>query len=200
VGQDAPHDVTALLLDWREGDEKALNRLMPLVYDQLHRLAAGYLAAERPDHTLQATALVNEAYLRMVDQRRVNWQCGAHFVALAANMMRRILVDHARGRKYAKRGGGAGKVTLDRLPDLPDERDRDVLEVDEAVTRLAELDEELGRIVELRFFGGLKSKEIAEVLSISVPTVTRRWRMARAWLHRYLKDEEPDGQGPLPSD
>jgi len=188
-----PHDVTALLVDWSNGDEGALDRLTPLVYDELRRLAAGQLRGERSDHTLQATALAHEAYLRLVDQKRVQWKDSAHFRALAAQMMRRILIDHARKTHSAKRGGGAAKVSLEEAAEIGVSREPDVLEVDEAIRELAEVEPELARIVELRYFGGLSSDQIAEVLGVSVPTVTRRWRTARAWLYRYLTGGAQDG-------
>jgi RNA polymerase sigma factor (TIGR02999 family) len=189
----APHDVTALLVDWSNGDQNALDRLTPLVYDELRRLAAGQLRGERSDHTLQATALANEAYLRLVDQKRVQWRDSAHFRALAAQMMRRILIDYARKTHSAKRGGGAAKVSLDEAAEIGVSREPDVLEVDEGILELAEVEPELARIVELRYFGGLSSEQIAEVLGVSVPTVTRRWRTARAWLYRYLTGGGRDG-------
>lgn len=189
----APHDVTALLVDWSNGDQNALDRLTPLVYDELRRLAAGQLRGERSDHTLQATALANEAYLRLVDQKRVQWRDSAHFRALAAQMMRRILIDYARKTHSAKRGGGAAKVSLEEAAEIGVSREPDVLEVDEGILELAEVEPELARIVELRYFGGLSSEQIAEVLGVSVPTVTRRWRTARAWLYRYLTGGGRDG-------
>jgi RNA polymerase sigma factor (TIGR02999 family) len=188
-----PHDVTALLVDWSNGDEGALERLTPLVYDELHRVASRQLRRERADHTLQTTALVHEAYLRLIDQKRVRWRDSAHFAALAAQMMRRILIDHARKSRYAKRGGGAAKVSLDDAPEIGVSSEPDVLAVDEALVELTEVEPELARIVELRYFGGLNGEQIAEVLGVSVPTVTRRWRMARAWLYRYLTEGESDG-------
>ena len=189
----APHDVTALLVEWSQGDEGALDRLTPLVYDELHRLAARQLRRERADHTLQTTALAHEAYLRMIDQKRVQWRDSAHFAALAAQMMRRILIDHARKGKYAKRGGDAARVSLDDAPEIGASSAPDVLAVDEALSELADVEPGLARIVELRYFGGLSSEQIAEVVRVSVPTVTRRWRTARAWLYRYMTGGAPDG-------
>ncbi|MDH3284439.1 MAG: sigma-70 family RNA polymerase sigma factor [Acidobacteriota bacterium] len=186
-------DVTGLLEDWRAGDERALAKLWPLVYDELHGLAERYMRRERAGHTLQATALVNEAYMKLVDQKRVDWKSSLHFVALAAQMMRRILVDHARGRDVAKRGGGARRISLDQAPEIAIEASMDVVAVDEALQQLTDIDPQLGKIVELRFFGGMTAEEIAEFLGISVPTVTRRWRMAKAWLFRHLSGEEADG-------
>jgi len=185
-------DVTRLLVDWSNGDEDALARLTPLVYEELHGLARRYMRRERGDHTLQATALVHEAFVRLVDQKQVHWRNTLHFTALAAQIMRRILIDHARSHRYAKRGSGAPKVSLDDAPPIAAEASPDLLEVDEALDRLSEVDPQLARIVELRFFGGMKNEEIAEVLGISVPTVTRRWRMAKAWLFRHLTGDDAD--------
>jgi RNA polymerase sigma-70 factor (ECF subfamily) len=181
-----PKTPTELLSAWSAGDKAALEQLMPMVYQELRRMAGRYLAAERADHTLQATALVNEAYLRLIDQTRVRWQNKAHFLAIAAQMMRRILVDYARARRYAKRGAGAPLVSLDEAATLSVERAPDLIAVDDALTRLSELDPRKGHIVELRFFGGLSVEETAEVLQISSNTVLRDWRTAKAWLHREL--------------
>lgn len=183
-------DVTGLLVDWSNGDAQALEKLAPLVYDELHRLASRYMRHERSDHTLQATALVHEAFVRMVDQQRVHWRGTLHFTALAAQMMRRILVDHARGHKTEKRGGEARRVSLDETPELAADRATDVVELDEALEELAAFDPDLSKVVELRFFGGLGNDEIAEYLEISVPTVVRRWRMAKAWLYDRLSAEK----------
>jgi RNA polymerase sigma factor (TIGR02999 family) len=184
----SPNDVTQLLVDWGKGDPKALDGLMPLVYDELHRIASRYLRRERQGHTLQTTALINEAYMRIVDQDRVNWQSRAHFFGVAAQMMRRILVDHARSHLYAKRGGGAQKLSLDEAIATPQERDLDLVALDEALTTLAEIDPQQGRIIELRFFGGLTIEETAEVLSISPATVKRDWNMAKAWLYGEISN------------
>jgi RNA polymerase sigma factor (TIGR02999 family) len=178
-------EVTRLLLRWTEGDQNALNDLLPLVYDELRRLARSYLQRERPGHTLQSTALVNEAYLRLVDQN-VGWQSRAHFFGIAAQMMRRILVDHARARDAAKRGAGDFKVTLDEDIAVSGARDVDVIALDIALDKLAKLDRQQGRIVELRFFAGLSIEETSEVLSISPATVKRDWAMAKAWLSREM--------------
>ena len=177
-----PNDITQLLVDWGKGNKKALDGVMPLVYDELHRIASRYLRRERVGHTLQTTALINEAYLRIVDQNRVNWQSRAHFFGVAAQMMRRILVDHARSHLYAKRGGGAQKLTLDEAIATPQERDLDLVALDDALTTLAQVDPQQSRIIELRFFGGLTIEETAEVLGISPATVKRDWNMAKAWL------------------
>jgi RNA polymerase sigma factor (TIGR02999 family) len=186
---DPTDNVTKLLLDWSEGDERALERLMPIVYADLHRQAARYLRRERVGHTLQTTALIHEAYLRLVNQRRVRWQNRAHFFAVAARLMRRILVDHARARGADKRGGSQVKVPLDEAIAAREERDVDLVALDEALTRLAALDERQERIVELRFFGGLSVEETAEVLSVSAATVKNDWGMAKAWLRHELQEE-----------
>jgi RNA polymerase sigma factor (TIGR02999 family) len=183
-----PKDVTQLLVDWGKGDKQALDGLMPLVYDELHRIASRYLRRERQGHTLQTTALINEAYMRLVDQNRVSWQSRAHFFGVAAQMMRRILVDHARSHLYAKRGGGAQKLTLDEAIATPQERDLDLVALDDALTTLAEIDPQQGRIIELRYFGGLTIDETAEVLSISPATVKRDWNMAKAWLYGEISN------------
>jgi RNA polymerase sigma factor (TIGR02999 family) len=191
----ADHEATALLSRWKDGNDKALEQLMPLVHAELHRLASGYMRNERKDHTLQATALIHEAYIRMIDQRDMDWQGSVHFIALAANTMRRILVDHARARAGAKRGGGVRNIPLENIHEVASTEDPNLIAVDEALMELAQQDPDLGRIVELRYFGGLNSEEIAEVMNISAPTVTRRMRMAKAWLHRYMtgtKGEERD--------
>ncbi|MFL6216830.1 MAG: sigma-70 family RNA polymerase sigma factor [Blastocatellia bacterium] len=183
----SPSDVTLLLVDWCKGNEYALDELMPLVYNELHRLAARYLRRERQGHTLQPTALINEVYLRIIDQRQVNWQNRAQFFGVAAQMMRRILVDHARAHLYAKRGGGAQKLSFDDAMAVPVERDLDLLALDDALASLTEMDPQQGRIVELRFFGGLTIEETAEVLDISPATVKRDWNWAKAWLYREIK-------------
>ncbi len=189
VGQ-ASGDLTQLLVDWSDGDEAALSRLMPVVYDELHRLAQRYLNRERSDHTLQSTALVHEAYLRLIDQKRIRWQNSLHFFGLAAQMMRRILVDHARSHRYAKRGGNVRKISLEDAPEVSMSRAGELVALDEALVALAEIDPEMSQLVELRFFGGFKAQEIAELTGVSAPTVTRRWRMAKAWLYRYMTVDE----------
>ncbi len=183
-----PEEVTRLLLDWGNGDEHALARLTPLVYDELHRLAGCYMRREPGGQTLQTTALVHEAYLRLVDQTRVRWQNRAHFFAIAAQMMRRILVDHARSRHYAKRGGGARPVSLDAAPPISAERAGELVELDDALASLARIDPRKARVVELRFFGGLSVEETAELLGVSPNTVMRDWNMARAWLYREITE------------
>ena len=179
-------NVTQMLLDWRSGDEKALKQLMPLVYDELRRLASRYMKSERRGHTLQATALVNEAYIRLVDMK-VSWQDRAHFFAVAARLMRRLLVDHARAHHRAKREGDAAKVSFDDAIEVLCNPTSDVIAVDEALTRLAEFDPRKSEILELRYFGGLNNDEVAEALGVSRATVQRDLRLAKAWLNRELK-------------
>ena len=181
-----PQAVTQLLERWSGGDRAALDELMPLVYDELRRLAGNYLRRERPDHTLQPTALVNEAYMLMVDQRRARWQNRAQFVGVAAQMMRRILVDHARAVQAEKRGGRQFAVSLTEAEGFGESPDLDLLRVNEALERLAALDPDQARVVELRFFGGLTIEEAAEAMRVSHATVERDWKMARAWLRREL--------------
>lgn len=181
-----PADVTGLLLAWRGGDEQALGQLLPAVERELHRLARHYMRGERAGHSLQATALVNEAYLKLVDARRVNWQNRSHFVAMAARAMRRILVDAARARQYQKRGGGAVKVTFDEGLEVAAERGRDLVALDAALEALAAVDPRKVQVIELRYFGGLSVDETAEALGLSADTVMRDWRLAKAWLKREL--------------
>ena len=180
-------DVSALLADWSNGNEAARDELMPLVYDELRRLAGHYMALERKDHSLQATALVNEVYLRFVDQRHVRLQGRAHFFALASWMIRRILVDYARKGRYAKRGGAARRVSLDEAMIVSKEKAWDVVALDDALTRLAAIDLRKSQVVELRYFGGLSMEEIAKVLQISEVTVRRDWSTAKVWLYRDLR-------------
>ena|SRR5438128_10145949 len=182
----SPQEVTQLLLDWSNGDQSALDHLMPLVYEELHRLAHHYMRREPAGHTLQTSALVNEAYLRLIRQRDVQWQNRAQFFAIAARLMRRILVDHARTQKYAKRGGGALKVSLDQAAVVSQERAAELVALDDALQSLALIDPRRSNVVELRYFGGLSVEETAEVLRISPKTVRRDWNMAKAWLHRAL--------------
>jgi RNA polymerase sigma factor (TIGR02999 family) len=182
VTTSSQHEVTRLLVQLTDGDNAALGDLLPLVYAELRRLAANYLRRERQGHTLQPTALVHEAYLRMIDQTQVRWQNRAHFFGVAAQMMRRILVDHARAQQAEKRGGDVQKFSLDENIDVSGERASDLVALDEALARLAEIDPQKSRVVELRFFGGLSVEETAEVLGVSAPTVKRQWRMAKAWL------------------
>jgi RNA polymerase sigma-70 factor (ECF subfamily) len=175
-------EVTKLLQEWTNGEEQALDRLVPQIHRELRKLAASYLRKERPDHTLQPTALVNEAFLKLIDQRAVRWQNRAHFFGIAAQAMRRILVDHARAHGASKRGDGAKRVPLEDAEMIGGVVDIDLLALDEALTRLAAIDPQQSRVVELRFFGGLTMEETAEVMHISPATVGREWRMAKAWL------------------
>ena len=179
-------EVTQLLKKAQNGDRESLDRLLPLIYDELRRVAANQLQKERADHTLQATALVHEAYLRLLEQRDVDWQNRAHFFSIAAEMMRRILVNYAVQRKAQKRGDGAARLSLEEAVSFSDEKDFDLVALDDAMKQLAEYDELQARIVELRFFGGLTIEETAEVLQISDSTVKREWRMAKAWLKTKL--------------
>ena len=183
-------EITQLLLAWSDGDQAALEKLTPLVYAELRRLAKGYMLGERPGHTLQTTALINEAYLRLIDWKNVRWQGRAHFFGVAAQLMRRILVDFARARHYAKRGGAAQQVSLDEAITIHEDRGAELIALDEALERLAEIDPRKSQIVELRFFGGLSAKETAEALQVSLRTVEREWNSARAWLYRELRGED----------
>jgi RNA polymerase sigma factor (TIGR02999 family) len=182
----ALNSVTALLIDWRSGDERAMQKLLPLVHHELRRIAKRQMAGERQDHVLQATALVNEAYLRLVDVRRVQWQDRAHFFAMAARLMRRVLVDFARAQKNQKRGGALHRVTFDQDLAVASETPEDVIAIDEALSSLAAQYERKSQVVELRFFGGLSVEETAEVLKISQETVMRDWKFAKNWLMREL--------------
>ena len=182
----ASHDVTQLLIAWSDGDQVARDRLISVVYEELHRLARRYMRRESPGHTLQTSALVNEAFLRLVDQRNVHWQSRAHFFGIAAQMMRRILVDYARSRSYAKRGGGARALTLDEELIVSHQRSEEVVAVHEALEELAKFDARKSQIVELRFFGGLTIDETAEVLGVSPGTVMADWTVAKAWLRREI--------------
>lgn len=184
-----PNNVTQLLMGWGKGDKEALDQLVPIVYDELRRQAARYLRHERVGHTLQTTALIHEAYVRLVDQNNVQWQNRAHFFGIAAQLMRRILVDHARTKKRAKRGGSDIRVSLSKVNVATKSQDLDVVALDEALERLAGIDEQQSRIVELRYFSGLTVEETAEVLAISPATVKRDWSMAKAWLHREISGE-----------
>jgi RNA polymerase sigma factor (TIGR02999 family) len=182
-------EVTRLLRAWSDGDASALQKLTPLVYDELHRAAQRHLARQRPDHTLQASALVNEVYLRLVNYHPPSWQDRAHFFALSAQVMRRILVDWARSRHAAKRGLGAVALELDEALVVSEVRGGDLLALDDSLKSLAALDPRKGRVVELRFFGGLSVEETAEVLKVSKETVMRDWRLAKSWLRRELRSE-----------
>jgi RNA polymerase sigma-70 factor, ECF subfamily len=186
-------EVTGLLSDWSHGDQAALEKLTPLVYEELHRLAHRYMSRERPGHTLQTTALVNEAYLRLVDQKQAHWQDRAHFFAVAAQVMRHILVDYARRRRYAKRGGAtARQVSLDEAAMVSQQRAADFIALDEALERLEAIDPRKSRVVELHFFGGLNFDEIAEVLKVSPITVRRDWRSAKAWLYQAVTNDRKE--------
>ena len=177
---------TELLQAWSRGDGSALDRLMPLVYNELHQLARRYMHRERPDHTLQATSLVNEAYLRLIDINRVEWRNRAHFLALAAQMMRRILVESARNRQRQKRGGGAVHVNLDDVQELPDSKEHSLVALSDALSGLATFDPRMSQVVELRFFGGLNEVETALVLGVSERTVRKDWKLAQLWLYRVI--------------
>ena len=179
--------VTRLLLAWSGGDEAALGQLVPLVHAELRRIARRHLRGERPGHTLQTHALINEAYMRLVDIRRVRWHDRGHFFAIASRLMRRVLVDHARSRGYQKRGGGVNKLSLDETPDVSAGRTRDLVALDDALNALEEVDARKSQVIELRFFGGLSVQETADVLKVSPDTVMRDWRLAKAWLLRELR-------------
>jgi len=183
----ATQDVTGLLLAWGRGDSSALQKLTPLVYRELHALAHRNMLRERPGHTLQTTALVHEAYLRLIDTQHVQWRDRTHFFAMSARLMRRILVDFARSRGYQKRGGGARPVSLDENVDVAHERSADLVALDDALAALAVVDPRKSRVVEMKFFGGLTAEEIAEVLEVSPDTVLRDWSLAKSWLLRELK-------------
>jgi len=183
------HEVTRLLKAWSGGDEEALEKLTPLVYRQLHKIAQRYMAGERSGHMLQTTALVNEAYLRLVDCGKVNWQDRAHFFAVSAQLMRRILIDFARSRGYLKRGGAVAHISLDEAPSVCNEPDVNLVALDDALKALSAIDERKSKVVELKFFGGLSVEETAEVLRVSSDTVVRDWRLAKTWLFRELSRE-----------
>ena len=188
MNSDSPPDVTQILKDWSDGDATAPEKLMPLVYEELRRLARGYLARERADHTLQATALVHEAYLRMVGETRLSWKDRAHFYGVAARLMRRILVDHARAHNAAKRGGLEQKLSLDEARDLPTKNAVELVALDGALKSFAHDYPRKSEVVEMKFFGGLDAKEISEVLQISEKTVLRDWNFAKLWLCRALSE------------
>ena len=186
----ASNEVTQLLVAWGNGDQAARDQLMPLVYAELHRLAHRHIKRERPGHTLQTSALVNEAFVRLVDQRDVHWQSRAHFFGIAAQMMRRILVDYARKRRFAKRGGNQLQVSLNEELVAANQRSAEVVLLDDALTQLAEIDERKSKVVELKFFGGLSIEETAEALGVSPGTVMRDWTLAKAWLRRVMNRNE----------
>jgi len=183
----ASSEITGLLVDWSNGDQSALEKLLPLVEKELHRLAHSYMRRENPNHTLQTTALVNEAYLRLIDQKKTQWQNRAHFFGIAAQIMRRILLNYARDQRRQKRGGGAIQVSLSEAAFISLEKTEEIIALDEALGKLSKVDERKARVVELRHFGGLSNKEIAEVLSISEITVTRDMNFATAWLLREIE-------------
>ena len=180
------HEITQLLAEWSDGNQSALDELYPLVYEELHKLARRYMSRERKGHTLQTTALINEAYVRLVDQKNVHWANRSHFFAISAQIMRRILIDHARRHAYAKRGGGAQQVSLEEVAIVAREQSSEILRLDEALKILAKMDPRRCHVVELRYFGGLSNEEIAGVLKVSENTVTRDWNLARAWLYQQL--------------
>lgn len=186
----SPQDLTQLLLAWSQGDPAALEKLLPLLDVELRRLAHAYMRRENPDHTLQTSALINEAYLRLIDQQHVHWQNRAHFFGITAQLMRRILLDHARGHARVKRGGAARIVPLDEAAVVSGQKAAELLALDEALRDLERFDPRKSRLVELRFFGGLNNEEVAEVLGLSLRTVEREWRKAKAWLHQALSEEE----------
>ena len=188
----ADRDITQLLRDWGRGEASAMDRLMPVVYNELRRIARNFMRRQNPGHTLQTTALVNEAYLNLVGSSRVNWQSRTHFFAIAAQLMRRVMVDSARRKKSRKRGGEFLRVTLDDGAEIPAENNTDLVALDEALTRLAALDPRHARIVELRYFGGLTEEQIAAALGVSERTVRRDWVLARSWLFRELTQEDPE--------
>jgi RNA polymerase sigma factor (TIGR02999 family) len=187
------HEITQLLKAWTAGDEQALEKLTPVVYQELHRVARRCMAGQRPGHPFQTTDLVNEAYLRLVNCAQMNWQHRAHFFAMSAQLMRRILIDIARSRGYQKRGGGVGPLSLDEAPTVGIEPDKNLVALDDALKELAAIDSRKSKVVELRFFGGLSIKETSEVLKVSVETVVRDWRLAKIWLVRELSERNSHG-------
>lgn len=199
MGEAQAGDVSALLHAWRGGDSEALKRLTPIVYNELHRLARRYMKGERPDHSLQATALVNEAYLRLVDYKRIEWRDRAHFLAISAQLMRRILVEHAR-RRNLKRGAGVKRITLDEAVAVSSRPPVDLVALDDAMNALARFDPRKVQVVEMRFFGGLSVEETAQVLQVSPITVMRDWTTARSWLYRELDAGRGDGSRTLETD
>jgi RNA polymerase sigma-70 factor, ECF subfamily len=184
-----PNEITERLIAWGAGDRAALDQLLPIVYQELRRMAGNYLRRENPGHTLQPTALVHEAWLRLIDQTRVDWRNRAQFFGVAARMMRRILVDHAKAKHREKRGGDMIKLSLDDLINLSQERTADILALNDALDELTRIDERKSRVVELRFFGGFGVEEIAQILEVSPETVTRDWKMAKAWLYQQIRRE-----------
>ena len=189
MSKSSSQELTHFLLAWRQGEKEALNKLIPVIYEELRRIAHSYIHGERKGHTLQTTALVNEAYLRLLDCSRVNWQNRAHFLAVSAQLMRRILIDYARSRGYQKRGGAMERITLTESQIVSEGRDPDLLELEDALQALAVVDARKCQVVELRFFGGLTAEETAEVLGVSPDTVLRDWKLARTWLAREMKKQ-----------
>lgn len=192
MGAPPQNQITQMLVDWGNGDQSALEKLTPLVYDELHRLARRYMGRERAGHPLQTSALVNEAYIRLIDWKNVRWENRAHFFAVSAQLMRRILVDVARSRSYAKRSGAARKIPLEEATTVSREKSAEIVALDDALDSLAQFSARQSQVVEMRFFGGLELEEIAEVLQVSVGTVRRDWSLARAWLHRELSRTQTD--------
>jgi RNA polymerase sigma factor (TIGR02999 family) len=188
VSLPSTHEITRLLKSWTAGEEEALEKLTPLVYQELHRLAHHYMAGQRPGHILQSTALVNEVYVRLVDCEQMNWQDRAHFLAMSARLMRRILIDFARSHGYQKRGGGVVPISLDEAPTVGNEPDSNLVVLDDALRALADVDVRKSKVVELKFFGGLSTKETAEVLKVSPETVMRDWRLAKTWILREVSE------------
>lgn len=194
--ENSASNITRLLVEWSGGDRAALDKLLPVVHAELQKLAHSFMRRERnPNHTLQTTALVNEAYLRLIDQRKVHWKNRTHFFGIAAQMMRRILIDHARRHEYAKRGGGSAKISLEEIAEVSDGKAAELVALDEALNELAAIDSRRARVVELRYFGGLNNEEIGAILNISVNTVVRDWNLARAWLYKNLSKTSQDEIG-----
>ena len=191
VSSTRPGEITRLLTDWSGGNQAALNQLLPVVYDELRRVASNHMRDERPGHLLQTTALVHEAYIRLIEQPHVNYRSRTHFFAIAAQVMRHILVDYARGRDRAKRGAGVAPLTLDEVAVLSEDRADELLAINFALDRLAEFDPRKGKVFEMRYFGGMLVEEVAEALSVSPETVARDWRMAKAWLRREIAPQFP---------
>ena len=189
MSKESPPQITQLLNDWSEGDQVALKQLMPLVYDELHKMAKHYMQSQRTGHTLQTTALINEVYVKLAGQQEHNWKNRAHFFGVAAQAMRHILVDYVRQRGYQKRGGNAQRVELEEAMIVSNERAAELVELDEALNRLSELDERKSRVVELKYFGGLTNEEMAEVLKVTTKTIIRDWQFARSWLLRELSTQ-----------
>jgi len=190
MNDQSPNGITQMLIELTDGNQEVVNQILPHIYDELKRLASSYLRRERPDHTLQPTALVHEAYMKLIDQKRVQWQNRAHFFGIAAQVMRRILMDHARKHQADKRGGDAEKLPIEEvILVVSHEKSAELIALDDALKELAKMDEQKARIVELRYFGGLSIEETAEVMGVSVPTINRQWRVAKAWLYSQIAAE-----------